>query len=392
MKILILGYGKVGQALHKFLEKSNNQIYIYDQKDLSNELENYYSYEELLKSMPLFDLVIRSPGISILSKVYQLAKLLSKEIKSELDFASKYLKTKHIIGITGSNGKTTTSLMLKTILEKKYRVFLVGNIGIPLIEVVNKINSDDVVIIEVSSFMLEDTSDIIFESIIFTTLSPNHIDQCGNIYNYYISKKRIFFNRVQNLICNDEILKLLKLKFQTIGVNHYHLYNSIINNINFDNAMSLGEIYGVSFNEVVDDMIKFNQIKYRQEIIYQNQDIIIVNDSKSTSTEATNYCIKQFENQRIILILNGIFKSENISEFALDKVYKIYSYGKISSLLPNFVIKKDSLEDILLEIKGNEKNVVILFSPGGSSFDLYHSYIERGEHFTNLVNKIWKIN
>ena len=230
MKILILGYGKVGQALHKFLEKSNNQIYIYDQKDLSNELENYYSYEELLKSMPLFDLVIRSPGISILSKVYQLAKLLSKEIKSELDFASKYLKTKHIIGITGSNGKTTTSLMLKTILEKKYRVFLVGNIGIPLIEVVNKINSDDVVIIEVSSFMLEDTSDIIFESIIFTTLSPNHIDQCGNIYNYYISKKRIFFNRVQNLICNDEILKLLKLKFQTIGVNHYHLYNSIINN------------------------------------------------------------------------------------------------------------------------------------------------------------------
>lgn len=392
MKILILGYGKVGQALHKFLEKSNNQIYIYDQKDLSNELENYYSYEELLKSMPLFDLVIRSPGISILSKVYQLAKLLSKEIKSELDFASKYLKTKHIIGITGSNGKTTTSLMLKTILEKKYRVFLVGNIGIPLIEVVNKINSDDVVIIEVSSFMLEDTSDIIFESIIFTTLSPNHIDQCGNIYNYYISKKRIFFNRVQNLICNDEILKLLKLKFQTIGVNHYHLYNSIINNINFDNAMSLGEIYGVSFNEVVDDMIKFNQIKYRQEIIYQNQDIIIVNDSKSTSTEATNYCIKQFENQRIILILNGIFKSENISEFALDKVYKIYSYGKICSLLPNFVIKKDSLEDILLEIKGNEKNVVILFSPGGSSFDLYHSYIERGEHFTNLVNKIWKIN
>lgn len=392
MKILILGYGKVGQALHKFLEKSNNQIYIYDQKDLSNELENYYSYEELLKSMPLFDLVIRSPGISILSKVYQLAKLLSKEIKSELDFASKYLKTKHIIGITGSNGKTTTSLMLKTILEKKYRVFLVGNIGIPLIEVVNKINSDDVVIIEVSSFMLEDTSDIIFESIIFTTLSPNHIDQCGNIYNYYISKKRIFFNRVQNLICNDEILKLLKLKFQTIGVNHYHLYNSIINNINFDNAMSLGEIYGVSFNEVVNDMIKFNQIKYRQEIIYQNQDITIVNDSKSTSTEATNYCIKQFENQRIILILNGIFKSENISEFALDKVYKIYSYGKISSLLPNFVIKKDSLEDILLEIKGNEKNVVILFSPGGSSFDLYHSYIERGEHFTNLVNKIWKIN
>ena len=156
--------------------------------------------------------------------------------------------------------------------------------------------------------------------------------------------------------------------------------------------MSLGEIYGVSFNEVVDDMIKFNQIKYRQEIIYQNQDIIIVNDSKSTSTEATNYCIKQFENQRIILILNGIFKSENISEFALDKVYKIYSYGKICSLLPNSVIKKDSLEDILLEIKGNEKNVVILFSPGGSSFDLYHSYIERGEHFTNLVNKIWKIN
>ena len=166
MKILILGYGKVGQALHKFLENNNNQIYIYDQKDLSDELENYYSYEELLKSMPLFDLVIRSPGISILSKVYQLAKLLSKEIKSELDFASKYLKTKHIIGITGSNGKTTTSLMLKTILEKKYRVFLVGNIGIPLIEVVNKINSDDVVIIEVSSFMLEDTSDIIFESII----------------------------------------------------------------------------------------------------------------------------------------------------------------------------------------------------------------------------------
>lgn len=392
MNILILGFGKTGRALYSFLKKKNFNISVYDQKDVSNEVDNYYNYQRLKKELPLFDLAIRSPGISLLSKEYQLVYLLSKELISELDFSFRYIKTKKIIGVTGSNGKTTTCKMLEHILKTKYRVFLAGNIDVPLISIVDEVGKNDILIVEVSSFMLEDTRKFVFENIVITSLSPNHLDQVGHIENYYASKKRVIMNleNINHLYCQKEVADKLNIYKKDYQEQDYHLINSLTYNQNLNKVIEVSRYYGIELNEIRKIIKSYKFEKYRQEIIYNDKQLMIINDSKSTSSESTNFALEEYKIYPINLILSGNFKGENISEIKLKLAKKVYSYGAISKLLPDFVIKKNNLEEILVEIKKDFKKGVVIFSPGGSSFDLYNSYKQRGEHFEMMVKKLWK--
>ena len=144
MKILILGFSKSGHASYELL-KDNNQVYIYDKKKL--KVDNYYSFTKLKKELPFFDLVIRSPGIKQTSKVYQLALILSKKMISEVELGLSYIKNNIIIGVTGSNGKTTLVNILYHLLKDKYTVHKLGNIGTPLTSKIKEIKKGDIVTI-----------------------------------------------------------------------------------------------------------------------------------------------------------------------------------------------------------------------------------------------------
>lgn len=393
MKILILGFGKTGQSVYKFLKNSDHDIYVYEQNKILDPTINHVSYDFLVANKILFDLCIRSPGIKKTSKVYLLSQILSKKVVSEIEFASWYLKTKHIIGVTGSNGKTTTCQMIDNILKQKYHTFLLGNIGEPLINYVDKINQDDYLILELSSFILENTSSISFEVVVFTSLSENHLDGVENLDIYYSSKKRILFQEPKLVIANSKIENILNIKSDRVDfdLNNFSFNFNQINTNNLINAIKVAKFYNLDNYQIQEGI---NQIKidhYRQEIIYQSHDLVFVNDSKSTSIEATNVAINSFQDKKIILILSGKFKGKNISSLDLKKCFKVYSYGKISDLLEGSIIKMKTLQEVLNDIKNNNyHNCYILFSPSGSSFDLYNSYQERGNEFNCLVKKIWK--
>ena len=115
MRILILGFSLSGKSAYELL-KDNHNVYIYDKKKIN--LDNYYSYYRLKKELPYFDLVIRSPGIKQTSKIYQLAVSLSKKVISEIELGLSYIQENYIIGVTGSNGKTTLVNMLYYLLSK----------------------------------------------------------------------------------------------------------------------------------------------------------------------------------------------------------------------------------------------------------------------------------
>jgi len=154
MRILILGFSLSGKSAYELL-KDNHNVYIYDKKKIN--MDNYFSYYRLKKELPYFDLVIRSPGIKQTSKIYQLAVSLSKKVISEIELGLSYIQDNYIIGVTGSNGKTTLVNMLYHALSKNNRVHKLGNIGVPLTSKIHEIKKDDIVILELSSFQLENT-------------------------------------------------------------------------------------------------------------------------------------------------------------------------------------------------------------------------------------------
>ena len=188
-KILLLGLGISNIAVLNYL-KDEYEVYIYD--DYKKD-KDYYTLKRLKKEMPLFDLVIRSPGIPYKSEVYKFVTLLTKEIISEIEFAIRILKDRNAkyIVVTGTNGKTTICNQLYQVLSIKHNVFLAGNIGVPLISLVNRIKDNDIVIIEMSSFQIENTYSNFADFIIVTNISKNHLDEVYSYDYYKASKKRV---------------------------------------------------------------------------------------------------------------------------------------------------------------------------------------------------------
>ena len=191
MKILIIGYGITGNALYDYFKKYQHEVYIYDEKKL--KIKNYYSYTKLEKDLPLFDLGIKSPGIFFNNEKFLLIKSLCLKIMSELDFAFSKMEKSYVLGITGSNGKTSLATYLNHFISKKKTTYLAGNIGKPLISLVDQIKKNDVVILELSSFQIQDCENIYLDELFYTSLSPNHLNVYCDVNHYYADKKRALF-------------------------------------------------------------------------------------------------------------------------------------------------------------------------------------------------------
>lgn len=376
MKILIIGFGLSGKSLYNYLKNKNDEIFIYDE---NIELENSYNYKRLLNDLPLFDLGIKSPGIKKDSKEYRLILTLCHDVISEIDYSFLKLKTENIIGVTGSNGKTTFCEFLSSFLSLKYKTFLAGNIGIPLIDIVDKVRKDDFVILELSSFQLEDSKYLKLKKAFITSLSPNHLNYYDNVIHYYASKKRIelFSNDVVYLNdynCNDYNLTPI------IG-KHNNLYKLV--------SLDVSLNYGVKLEELLKKEKELKLDKFRLNGPYKVKNFIIINDSKSTSSSASLYAYDTFRNNKIILILGGNHKSDSFNKIKVrdNDIVLIYGASRERIQLEIGGIIFDTLEDIVKYISQIEDNYLILFSPGCDSHDQFDNYIHRGEMFNYLVKQ-----
>ena len=377
MKILIIGFGITGKKMYEYLKETDDEIYIYDENIVSNDI---YNYEKLLNKQIYFDLGIKSPGIRKNTKEYELISILCKEIISEIDYSYLKLKTENIIGVTGSNGKTTFVEFLYEFFSLKYKTFLGGNIGIPLIELVNKVDKDDYIILELSSFQLEDSKYLKLKKAFITSLSPNHLNYYDNVNHYYASKNRIklFSN---NVVC------LNNYKFN----NNFNLtelvgsYNNLYKKIAFNEAYK----HGVELSKLV---IKEKDLKldiYRLNGPYHIKNFTIINDSKSTSSEATLYAYNTFKNYKIILILGGNHKSDSFAKIKVrdGDIVLIYGYSKDKIKTEINGIIFDTLAEIINYISHLKDEYLILFSPGCDSHDQFKNYIDRGNEFNKLIKR-----
>ena len=408
-KILIYGLGKSGLSSNDYLKKKN-KIFLYD-----DNKKNLILAKQIKKIK--FDAIIISPGIDI--KKCKLSKFLKKNLKiiyTDLDVFYSFNKNQ-CITITGTNGKSTTCSMLYEIFKlNKIDVRLVGNIGNPpLLE--KKINDKTIFIIEASSYQIFYSKYFKTDYAVILNLSVDHLERHGSMDSYAKAKLKLIFNQDKNkqsyveknnLIIKKNILKKnLKSKINKINYNKDNFFKKKIKNIYLldqNNLKNIHFIYTIckkfkfSDKKIFKSLNNYKGLKFRKQIIYNNNNIKIINDSKSTSFSSTTGLLTSYKN--IYWIVGG--KHKKGDRFELDKKYYKNIFAYIIGLNKNFFAKQfrkkikfkylKNIEKTLLTIKNdmrNDKNLkTILFSPSAASFDQFQNFEDRGEYFNKLVNKI----
>ena len=417
-KILIYGLGKSGVSSYKFL-KNKADLYLFDDNVKKNiKLKSNLRLNTLKKISKInFDKIIISPGIDISKcKLSKTLKKNSSKIYTDLDIFYSFYKNKSIT-ITGTNGKSTTAQILYEVLEdQKYDVRLIGNIGNPALSE-KKITKHTIFVIEASSYQLEYSQIFSSKYAVILNIAPDHIERHKNLKNYITAKFKLlvsqpnnataFVNKNDSLITkkidnnnlNQKIIKIDSKKSNKIYnqiKNKYFLSSGNKENLSF--VLKILKIFKLNNKILLKTLNNFKGLKYRQQIIFKNKNLTIINDSKSTSFASSENLLKNLN--YVYWILGGIPKKSD--QFKLSKKhcknFKAYIFSKHhkefkKNLKNKIIVKnlkdlKDILNEIFLDIKKKklEKNI-ILFSPAGASFDNFKNFEDRGLYFNKLIKK-----
>ena len=409
-KILIYGLGKSGLATFNFLKKKS-EIFLYD--DNQKNFKNLISYKNLKKTK--FDFIIISPGIDI--NKCQLSNFLkknSKKIYTDLDIFFSFFNN-DCITVTGTNGKSTTcQLLYEVLLQQNYHVKLVGNIGNPILSL-EKIKPKTIFIVEASSYQLEYSRIFKSKYAVILNISPDHIERHKTIKRYVSAKFKLLKNQSKQSLCfvkkDDTLikkgLKYTKIKSKIIKVdtnkyqklfdykkNEYFLTEANKENLLF--VLAITKKFKLNKQILFNTIQKFKGLKYRQQIVYKDTNLTIINDSKSTSFSSSIGILKN--NPNIYWLLGGVYKKGD--KFKLQKRYyhniKAFVFGKKRNFFNNQLKGKinvenfDNLKDAfkkVLTLTKKQKFVkkTILFSPSAASFDSFSNFEDRGQYFNRLI-------
>ncbi|MDC3188007.1 UDP-N-acetylmuramoyl-L-alanine--D-glutamate ligase [Candidatus Pelagibacter sp.] len=420
-KILIYGLGKSGISTYNFL-RYKAKVNLFDdnpQNNLSFDEKNL-SFTKILKCD--FDFIIISPGIDFSKcKLSKYLKQNSSKVYTDLDVFYSFFGNDSVT-ITGTNGKSTTAKLLYDVLrDQKKDARLVGNIGNPILSE-KKIIKKTFFVIEASSYQLEYSKIFKSKYSAILNITPDHIERHKNFKNYIEAKFRLLDSQTTQSVGfvkrNDPIiikkLRSKKYKQRIIKIdtslqppifkkviNKYFMSSGNRENLIF--VLKICQILNLNNKKLLRTINKFKGLKYRQQIIFDNNYLTIINDSKSTSMASSENLLKNLKN--VYWILCGIPKKGdkfNLTKFQC-KNFKSYIFGKhkieFSKNLKNkltikkFKNLKDTLNQIFLEIKYNkgEKNT-ILFSPAGASFDNFKNFEDRGLYFNKIIKKYLNAN
>lgn len=431
--ILVMGLGRSGIAVSKLL-CNDNKITIIDKnadnKKLICELEELgikFLLEDEIYDITDYDIVLRSPGIlpshELVKKAIANNVLVVNEIEVSYHFLPENVK---IIGVTGSNGKTTTTTIIYNLLSKLYdNVHLGGNIGIPLSALVNSVKENDILVLEISDHQLYDMKDFKTNISVLTNLCPTHLDFHGNYETYKEVKKKIFNNHTNNdkaiinASCKDslEFINTIDSNISFFTKNNCYIKDNyiyvdeqrIINideillkgNHNYENIMAALLVmneFELNIDVIKEVLINFNGVEHRLELVKKINNIEIYNDSKATNPTSTIIAINSFK-KPIHLILGGFERSQDFNELnqSLEYVKCVYAIGETCDRIEKWCLNKNiecynmkTLELAMNKIKENvQEGEVILLSPASASWDQYDKFETRGEEYKNIVAKIF---
>ena len=443
-RIVIIGGGESGVGAAYLANKKGYEVFLSDYKKIEEKyrnilLKNEIDFEEGGHSLEKFykaNEIIKSPGISEESEL--ILKIKSKKIPivSEIEFAFRFTSS-IIISVTGSNGKTTTSSLIYHILKKSgLNVGLAGNIGNSFSFLIAE-NEFDYVVLELSSFQLDNINHFNSFISVLTNISPDHLERYDyNFENYVDSKFKIVSNHTNEnyFVFNSDDKKInselkarkinsTKISFSTsdneslnkgciknqainININNNNLMIPIENlslqgNHNIQNSMAaatVAKILNISDNNIRESLGNFKSIEHRLEHVLTIQKVKYVNDSKATNVNAVYYALDSMKSSTV-WIVGGVDKGNNYEELlplVREKVKAIICIGidnsKIIQSFSPFVEKIIECSKMSDAVKNayrmaDPKDTVLL-SPACSSFDLYKNFEDRGTQFKNAVRKL----
>ena len=440
--IVILGAGESGVGAAILAQKMGWVVYVSDfgliKENFKSELnDNSIKWEEGGHNLDVIlnaDIVVKSPGIP--DKAAVIVKIKEKGIciVSEIEFAGFYNKAKTIC-ITGSNGKTTTTLLTYHILKKAgLKVGLAGNVGFSFAKQVAEDNYDWFVL-ELSSFQLDDMQEFKADIAILTNITPDHLDRYNYVMqNYVDSKFRILQNQTQNdwFIYNydDPIIRAevekrtitaqtapfsLKEEIKLGGfanekqltINIKEQFTMSIHDLalkgkhNTQNSLASGiasRILEIRKEVVRESLEDFVNVEHRLEFVAKVNGIEFINDSKATNVNSTWFALESMD-KPTVWIVGGVDKGNDYAELmdlVRDKVKAIICLGvdnkklmeTFSGVIPTIVEARSAMEAVAYGYRLAKKDESVLLSPACASFDLFENYEDRGNQFKDAVRAL----
>mgnify|MGYP000612556711 FL=1 len=429
-RIVVLGAGISGVGAAVLAKKKGFEVFVSDKGKitednkkvlLNNEIdweENNHTFDKILNA----DEVIKSPGIPDSVELIQNLKNAKIPLISEVEFAFRYTKAK-IAAITGSNGKTTTTLLLGHVLKNAgYDVLVAGNVGVGFALSIAE-RDYDYIVLELSSFQLDGIKNFRSDVAILLNITPDHLDRYDyKLENYSASKFKITENQQEQdfLVYNadDEIVKEIKTKAKKLPISlkdeqkegGFLNKNEFIIKLN-NNTMTMQElalqgkhnifnsmaaamaarVFEVKDSVIRQSMIDFQNVEHRLEYVLTVHGIDFINDSKATNVNACWFALESMT-KGVVWIVGGVDKGNDYSELAEmvdEKVKAIICLGENNqNIIDAFKDKVDTIvqastmsEAVNQSYSLANKGETVLLSPACASFDLFANYEDRGVQF-----------
>lgn len=442
-KVIVLGLAKSGVHAALLLHKLGALVTVNDIKPLSENPSAQELVEAGIRviagSHPLalldedFSVMVKNPGIPYTNPMVKRAQELNIPIITEPELAYEVLEGE-FIGVTGTNGKTTTTTLINLMLNeglKAPRSFVAGNIGVPASEVAQTIKADQTMVTELSSFQLLGTTELKPHIAVLTNIYEAHLDYHGNRHNYIEAKMNLVKNQTaaDYFVVNWDTEEWRELSqrtqaqivpFSRQGLSHEGSYVQdgliyfkeeqicpvaiikIPGQHNVENALAavaVAKIKGVSNEAIANVLRTFAGVRHRIQFVEEWQGRRFYNDSKATNIEATTVALQSFE-QPIVLIAGGLdrgFVFDELVPLIKKDVKAMVVYGETADLMKDAgekaglstIIKVNNLVEATQQaVKLSEPNEIVLLSPAAASWDQFKTFEDRGDLFIKTVEEI----
>lgn len=456
-KVGILGLGKTGQASAIALLMNQALIVVwdddqskrtewliniskrFDQLTAINSLIDPYNYPS---KWQLITSLILSPGIDLTSHfLYKFVNTYKIRVISDIEVLYEHYPFVNYIGITGTNGKSTTTCLINHLLTNSHKLTAMGgNIGVPVLEL-TALDRDNYYIIELSSYQLTLLKQVKINIAILLNISPDHLEYHQTLANYIEAKKKIFNHQTpleiaiinidneftkmifDQLALSDHSPNLIPISTKIILAYGVSIINKILylnikeqlvidlnnlttlmgdhNDQNIAASIAAAISCGINIKEITQSLASFQPLAHRQQLVAIINNINYINDSKATNADSTGFALKTYDN--IYWILGGLPKTDGIDSLTIffNKIKHAFIIGKatdqFAELFDKYQVAYTKCYDLESAVKLANKlakldltfnNISILFSPACASFDQYSNFMIRGEHFCSLVREL----
>ncbi len=431
--VAVFGLGKTGLSVINALIKSGARIYAWDDHEeqianakMMNKKCNFihpkeYNWHEI-------SALVLSPGVPTEPHwIVKLARRFDCKIKSDIElFLEAKTTNQKVMGVTGTNGKSTTTSLIGHILKSAgKKVAIGGNLGVPVLDLER---DAEIYVIELSSFQLELMNKINVDISALLNITPDHIDRHGSMENYIAAKLKVINgSKIAVIGCDNEITAdifnkftgnkipisasmspslsfqcpgtviSLKLENHSLSVSDVKI-NLMSNAENIAAAYAVCKILGVDSNTIINGIKSFSGLRHRNELLGKIRNVFFVNDSKATNAKSSEKAILSYEN--IYWIVGGKSKEGGIESLSKHstRIRKAFLVGESTEAFANTMedkvdfVKccnlKNALKLAFEEALNSKEEVTILLSPACASFDQWKNFEERGEAFCRMFENL----